>query len=105
MEILCALYRKQNAGDIKRGGARTLFRRFLTDCNAGRIILIPYGGAVVERAERILQTDLQSPNPVLIRSLDLIHLASAMSAHVTTLVATDMRLREIARRNGLKLLP
>ena len=41
----------------------------------------------------------------MLRSLDLIHVASALECKAKTLVATDVRLREVAKLAGLQVLP
>jgi predicted nucleic acid-binding protein len=42
---------------------------------------------------------------LMVRSLDAIHVASAVAAGAKTMVATDGRLRKVSRRIGLQLLP
>jgi predicted nucleic acid-binding protein len=104
-EALCALHRKEHAGDLKRGGAKALFQQFCEDCKAGRIVTIPYGDDVVAEAEKLVRLAFAQPRPVMIRSLDLIHVASALAGKARQLVATDQRLRELAGLVRLSLLP
>ncbi len=105
VEMLSALARKEFAGGLKRGGGDALFRKFQTDCAAGRVILLPYGRDVVEEAARLLKVAQGPPGPVMIRTLDLIHLASASLAKARTMVATDQRVRAFASTVGLQVLP
>ncbi len=60
--------------------------------------LIPLGGAVIDQAAEVGDTTL--------RSLDALHLASALSiqAEVSDFVAYDRRLAEAANAAGLRLL-
>jgi predicted nucleic acid-binding protein len=60
--------------------------------------LIPFSGAVIDRAADVGETTL--------RSLDAIHLASALSiqAELSTFVAYDHRLAAAASTAGLELL-
>jgi len=104
-EVLCALYRKERAEDLGPGGARALSRRFRTDCKAGRVLLAPCGGDVMEEAGRLVKLAFQQRPPIMIRSLDLIHLASASVAKATALVASDKRLRSLGSLLELPLLP
>ena len=104
-EVLCAVYRKEAAGDLKVGGARLSFRRFLADCKAGRIVQIPYGDDVTTAAEDIVQLALLRPKPIMIRALDAIHVASAMVMRATVVVTTDARMREVALLTKLQALP
>ena len=104
-EVLCTLYRKEHAGDLAAGAAEVLFARFLADADAGRIVLIPNGLEATEKAHRLVQQAYSQPQPLLIRSLDAIHVASALTARATTVVATDTRLREVAKLLGLEVVP
>ena len=104
-EVLCALSRKESVGDLKLGGASTVFRRFRADCLAGRILLIPYGLDLLPVMERLARLAFERRPPILVRSLDLIHLATAVAGKATTLVATDQRLRELAPLLPMDVLP
>ncbi len=104
-EVICALYRKEHAGDLKQGAAGTVFRRFMTDVDAGRILTIPYGADVMREANTVVRLAFDQPRPLAIRSLDAVHVGSALAAKARTLVATDARLREVASLAQLKLLP
>jgi len=105
IEVLCALHRKEAVGDLTTGAASRIYQRFLADCGAGRIVRIPYGDDVVSRAAEVVRLALQRPHPVMIRSLDAIHIASALVAKSKKLVATDLRLRAVASRMSLVLEP
>jgi len=104
-EVLCALHRKEHAGDLKPGAAETVFRRFMSDVDAGRIVTIPYGGDVLSQVNTVARLAFRRPRPLPIRSLDAIHIGSALAAEARTLIATDTRLREVASLVRLKVLP
>jgi len=104
-EMLCVLYRKEHARALKPGRAKRLYRQFVADVNAGRILTIPFGRDVELEAEKIARLVFAQPQPLLVRSLDLIHLSTAISAGATTFIATDARLRDAAALAGLRLLP
>ncbi len=104
-EMLCALYRKEWAGDLHSGGALATYRKFLGDCQAGRIVLVPYGEQVFMAAEEIVRLAFRVARPVMVRSLDAIHVASAVTAQARVMVATDARLRTVAAIAKLKLVP
>ncbi len=104
-EVLCALYRKEQAGNLRRGGAQTAFEKFRADTRSGRIVTVPYGSDVVEEVRKLIRLAFEQPRPVLIRSLDAIHVASAAVVKEKVLVATDSRLRALAALAGLTLLP
>jgi predicted nucleic acid-binding protein len=64
----------------------------------GGIDLLPVSRAIVEQAAALVPTDL--------RSLDAIHLASALSvkADLTALIAYDSRLCSAATESGIEVL-
>ena len=103
MELLCALERKERNGDLKSGGANAAFERFLNDTRRGRIVEIPYGRDVLEEARKLF--GYVSDRRILIRSLDMIHIASAIAVKAKSVVATDSRLRQVASLASVKLLP
>ena len=103
MELLCTLERKERDGDLKPGGAGAAFDQFLHDTGRGRIIEIPYGRDVIREAQKLIR--IISRQRILIRSLDMIHVASAIAVKATSVVATDSRLRQVAALANLKLLP
>lgn len=105
VEVLCALYRKEQAGDLKTGAAGILFEEFLSDLSTGRILSIPYGMDTVEESRNLINSVYRKKRPLTIRSLDVIHLASALLSKAKSLVTTDGRLREAAKLSGLQVLP
>jgi predicted nucleic acid-binding protein len=104
-EVLGAVYRKEAAGDLKAGGGQTSFRRFLSDCKAGRIVQIPYGDDITAAAEDIVRLALLRPRPIMIRALDAIHVASAIVIRAGIVVTTDARMREVSILAKLQVLP
>ena len=64
---------------------------------------MPYSRDVVVEAQKLL--GVLSNARILIRSLDMIHVASAISAKATSIAATDLRLRQVAASAKIKLLP
>jgi predicted nucleic acid-binding protein len=105
VEMLCAVYRKECIGDLKRGGALATYQRFLGDSREGRIVLVPYGEQVFTAAEEIVRLAFRRARPIMVRSLDAIHVASALTARARVMVATDTRLRQVAAMAKLKLAP
>ena len=105
VELQCALYRKELAGDLKAGGAGSAFQKFQADLAAGRILKVPLGDDVSAASSGIARKAFTGKHPITVRSLDVIHLASAAVCGAESLVATDLRLREAAKRAGFKLMP
>lgn len=104
-EMLCALYRKEQAGDLHLGGAQALLREFSADVNSGKIVTIPYGEDVVAEAEKLVRLVFGQHPLVMLRSLDAIHVASALAGKAKVVVSTDARLRHVASLLPLKVLP
>ena len=104
-EILCVLYRKEQARALKGGGAGRIYGKFSQDVRTGRILTVPYGPDVEAQAEKLARLVFNRPRPILIRSLDMIHVSTALSSRARDLVATDRRLREVAVLAGLHVLP
>jgi predicted nucleic acid-binding protein len=103
-EMLCALYRKEHVGDLHPGAADLLYQHFRSDVVAGRIILVPDGSDVRVEAEKLVAR-AYSQGSLFIRSLDALHVASALAVKATTFVATDARLGDAAVLMGLKVVP
>jgi predicted nucleic acid-binding protein len=103
LEVLCAAWRKEQSGEIKT--ANSVVRELDQHIEAGKVVLIPYGPNIVAEAEKLLQLIAGLTTRRMLRSLDTIHLASALESKATSFVATDIRLREIAALAGLKVLP
>jgi predicted nucleic acid-binding protein len=107
VEFRCAVHRKSKAGDIGATGAKRAIERFTRDCTEGRITQIPCDAALTVSAREVV--DLAATRPksrsIMIRSLDAIHIASALSVRAASLVTTDQRMREVAATLSLKLLP
>jgi predicted nucleic acid-binding protein len=97
---MCALLRKSGA---PAGG--DAFRRFVSDCDAARVLLLPCAGPVFGEAQKVVEAAYGRSRPVMLRSLDAIHLASAITIGATTVVATDSRLRDSAKLLGLRVIP
>jgi hypothetical protein len=105
VELHCAFYRKELAGDLKAGATHPAFQKFQADVSAGRIVMVPLGDDVAAAASGIIRRSFAGRRPIMVRSLDVIHLSSAAVSGADSLVATDGRLREAAKRSGLKLVP
>ena len=104
-ELPCALYRKERAGDLKRGAARKVYRRFAADAESGRFLTIPYGRDIADEAQNLVRMASEQPRPLRVRSLDFIHVCSALVSGEKTMVATEKRLRKVAVLAGLTVLP
>jgi uncharacterized protein len=105
IELTSALYRKESLGDISRADASRAIARFDTDCASGRIILTPLRPEIAHEAADLIRRLRRPHNPVSLRSLDALHLATAIAAGATTVVTTDARLRDACLLAGVGVKP
>jgi predicted nucleic acid-binding protein len=105
VEILCALHRKARVGDLRPDQADSALDKYRSDSAAGRILHMGCGDDVVAEAGRIMALNFRQERSILIRSLDLIHLATAIAGRAEALVTTDARLGRLASLARLRVLP
>jgi predicted nucleic acid-binding protein len=105
VEVASALYRKERFGDISRADTGRVIARFDADCSSGRIILVPLRLEIAHAAADLIRRLTLPHNRVGLRSLDALHLATAISARATAVVTTDARLREASLLTGLGVKP
>ncbi len=104
-EILCSLHRKEQLGELDKGEASEIFEVFSEDVQSSRVVLIPHGDNITKRIEIFLAEAAARSAPLIIRSLDAIHLATALQLGVDALATTDQRLRKAAALASLSTLP
>ena len=92
-------------GVLQPGGTQMLHAALVADITTNEWQVIEPGAEVEAEFARVLDTCARQNPPVLIRTLDAIHLASARIAGETEVVATDKRLREAATILGFSLFP
>jgi predicted nucleic acid-binding protein len=101
-ELYYGLCRKETVGDLKAGSTKVLFDAFIKDWRQGRFVLIPIGDPIQELARKALKTCLNQTVPIFLRSLDGLHLASALATHQTELVSADLRMQHAANALGIR---
>jgi uncharacterized protein len=104
-EARATFRRKEAEGAIVAGSAQRLYQQLLQDVAVGEIRLVELGTDVEREYGQVLDLCYQPTPPILLRTLDALHLASARLAGETTLVATDKRMREAAKLLGFTLFP
>jgi uncharacterized protein len=105
VEIVSALYRQFRAKNLNPAVASKIAAKLRSDRDAGFVVFVECSGPVVDEAQRVIERAAYDANPVMIRGMDAIHVASALVHGAGTIVATDDRVRTVAARNGLKLIP
>lgn len=105
LETYSALLRKERAGELPADAADLIFGYFAGDVSRGRILTLPIGADVVEAGLRLTRLAHATEPPILVRSLDTLHVASAVVSGAQNVVASDGRLRRLAQLAGLPQLP
>ena len=95
-EFIHAVRQKAARKDLSKAAARKIITEFQSDIDSGHITLLPLGADVLAKAESIAEECLTFKNPVFLRTLDGIHLATAQIAKCKQLITTDQRMREAA---------
>jgi hypothetical protein len=95
----------ESEGIIQSGTARTLHETLLKNGDAGLWRWVGLSPVVETEFGQVLDRCFQENPPLLIRTLDAMHLACARVAGETEIVATDRRLRAVAALLGFTLFP
>jgi predicted nucleic acid-binding protein len=104
-EIHTALRRKESEGVLIPGGAATIHQQLLQHALNRQITIIEFTSGVENKFRDVLEQCFKKAPPLLVRTMDAIHLASALVASETEIVVTDKRMRDCAAMLGLKLFP
>jgi len=102
IEFAFALSRKEADGQLKKGAALNLTQMMRNHAAEGLIRLVPISSSIRILAATLARRCLLEKTPILpLRTLDGIHLATALSLKTTGLLTADVRLRDAARFCGL----
>ena len=104
-EMRRVAFRKEGEGLIQAGTAESAPGQMNQDIATGQIRLIELDARVESEFNSIMALCYRRNQPLLIRTLDALHLASARVAGETQLVTTDKRMRVAATVLGLSLFP
>jgi predicted nucleic acid-binding protein len=104
-ELFRVLARKEAERVISIGAADAIFTGFLADVAAAKVGLVPMSSLVETRFQQLVLRLHRLNPPILARTLDGIHIATADLHGADALVATDTNMRKCAAAIGLKLYP
>ena len=104
-ELFRVLARKEAEGVLPIGAAEAIFTKFLADIAAGKVVLVPMGLPVETRFQQLVLRLHRLKPPLVVRTLDGIHIATADLHGADALVATDTHMRKCAAAIGLRLYP
>lgn len=104
VELYFALAGKELRGEIASGSAQRLFQLFEQHVSSGRYFVIPWGDDVAWEARRLLDTSLSATSPVMLRSLDGMHLGALRAARIQSVVTADLKMRNAAGVMSIKVI-
>ncbi|MFM9962443.1 MAG: type II toxin-antitoxin system VapC family toxin [Planctomycetaceae bacterium] len=104
-ETILTIRRLEADGRLDPRKAEHLVDELLIDLGDGTVELIAADFDIHAEFQLVLQTCLQRPQPISIRTLDALHLAAAISVDETEFVSNDHRQRAAAVALGLTVLP
>lgn len=104
-EVTLAIRRHAIDGKLDAPSAEALVDELLFDIGEDTVELIATDFDIHAEFQLVLQTSLQRPQPISIRTLDALHLAAALSVGETEFVSNDIRQRAAAVALGLTVLP
>jgi predicted nucleic acid-binding protein len=104
-EFLFAVHARVARKEIPESFASKVQRKFLSDLDAGRFLLIPLSEDMLVQVVQ-MTAGLTKRSPVLeLRTLDGIHLATAEMLGSEEVVTNDKRMRKAAQALGMGVLP
>jgi predicted nucleic acid-binding protein len=103
VEISNAFQRAVKNSRITAAQGALLWQDFTADVAAGRFVIVPIDHAAV--LDRTLSLTQKHTAVVGTRSLDLIHIASALEMGATDFLSFDHRQRQTASSEGLNVVP
>ena len=104
-ELFRVLARKEAEGLIPTGAAEAIYVSFLADLASGKVRLVPMSPLLEARFQRLVLRLHRLNPPLVVRTLDAIHIATADLHSADVLIATDTNMRKCAAAIGLKLYP
>ena len=97
--------RKEADGSLAKGATEQLMRTLFENIEDGRINSMMWGELLEPEAERVIDRCWTRSPCIRVRTLDAIHIASALTAGETIFVTADIRQRDAAAACGLSLWP
>ena len=102
-DTLCVLKLYTREADSER--VLKLLERLEMDEANGKLRFIELGREVLKRSEQVGRACLRGGRGILLRTLDGLHLGTAIHCGCKTIVTADERMQAGARKMGLKVVP
>lgn len=100
-EMTFAIHAKEARGEIPCGSSGKVISKFQADLERGRFLLVPPGIDIKARTRDIAVRLLKADPPVFLRTLDGIHIATALELGSPELVTADSKMADAASFFGL----
>ena len=104
-ELFSVLARKEADGLIPSGASEIIFNEFLADVAGGRVVLVSMNEAEEDRFRNLVLRLCRSKPPLFTRTLDGVHIATAVLHGATEIISTDSNMRRCAAAIGLAVYP
>lgn len=102
-EMTFALHAKEAKGEIPPDSAARALAKFQSDLHKGRFLLAPLGQDIKIRATEAARATLRNDPPLFLRTLDGIHIATALQLQSVELITADKRMAAAARILGISV--
>jgi predicted nucleic acid-binding protein len=102
-EMIFALHAKEARGEIPPDYAARALAKFQSDLQKGRFLLAPLGQDIKIRAAEAARAALRNDPPMILRTLDGIHIATVLQLHSAELITADKRMADAARTFGIRV--
>ena len=101
-EMTFAVHAKEARGEIPSGSSAKVLSQFQADLQRGRYLLVPLGIDIKSCTRDIAARTLQEEPPFFLRTLDGIHIATALKLGSSELITADRKMADAATRLGIK---
>jgi predicted nucleic acid-binding protein len=101
-EMTFAVHAKEARGEIPSGSSARVLSQFQADLQRGRFLLFPLGIDIKACNKDIAARTLQAEPPFFLRTLDGIHIATALELGSPELITADRKMADAATRLGIK---
>ena len=101
-EMTFAVHAKEARGEIPSGSSAKVLSQFQADLQRGRFLLVPLGIDIKACTRDIAARTLQAEPPVFLRTLDGIHIATALELASSELITADRKMADAATLLGIR---
>lgn len=102
-EMAFALHAKEARGEIPPLSAIRVLKKFQADLEKRRFLLAPLGQDIMSRATEVASASLRNDPPLLLRTLEGIHIATALQLRSSEIITADKRMAQAAKTLGLSV--